>query len=482
MGTAVRFIWAAAWRTMAFLAVVTAGLWWMNRSTGWDANNAINSPENFVTGRAGLVVVGLAQPETFDPKFFDNFLDKLFTQVIPWPINVLAGNDNGIVLMDPAHPYAPTRFEPKTLADIWGRTVDIDGTPWIEKYKRGELRWEKPSATVPHDTGFFLYPERKQGMRMAAAKTAAKARYIYYARLPGGVMPHYRQTVDLANAAIAQVKAEHPIVAGEFADAFDKGQKEAAVRRVLDSGIDTLILASVQPIHSDFEELQGSFAAVHKIVEEWRKAHGNKKVRIVVAPYLASQPSFDRLWLNHFAKVVPQASTSGQSAMGIITLHGLPVSLIDKDSWTPRVKTVTDRLKPQMEAILKAKGYGNVLVAPAQEGFGDKIEDPDNKIVSVAELFARARTEKRAVAVALPIEFLAENTDTLFAHSALMFDGLPGYTSYQGPPAGTNWSQPFVRSFKSSDTLQIYAGTPGGANQALASQALASGIGTLFRK
>jgi hypothetical protein len=335
---------------------------------------------------------------------------------------------------------------------------------------------------VPHDTGFFLYPERKQGMRMAAAKTAAKARYIYYARLPGGVLPHYRQTVGMANAAIAMTRAEHPLVAAEFADAFDKGQKEAAVRRVLDSGIDTLILASVQPIHSDFEELQGSFAAVHKIVEEWRKTHGGKPVHIVIAPYLASQPGFDRLWLGQFEKTVPQAMVPGQSAMGIITLHGLPVSLVNKDSWAGRVKIVTARLKPQMEAILKAKGYANGLVETAQEGFGDTVEDPDNKLVSVSELFARARAEKRAVAVALPIEFLAENTDTLFGHAALMFDGLPGYATYQGPPKGTDWSYPYVRMFKSGATVQIYAGAPGGANQTLASQALASGIGTLFRK
>lgn len=482
MGLAARFIWAVSWRVLAFFLVVGAGLWWMNRSTAWDANLAINSPENVVTGRAGLIVVGLAQPEDFDPKFFENFLDKLFTEVIPWPINVLAGNDNGIVLMDPDRPYAPERFEPKTLADIWGKTRDIDGVLWIEKYRKGALRWEKPSATVPHDTGFFLYPKRKQGMRLAAAKTAAKARYIYYARLPDGKMPHYQQTVDMANAAIAQAKAQHPLVAAEFADAFDKGQKEAAILRVLNSGIDTLILGSVQPIHSDFEELQGSFSAVHKVVEEWRKANGNKPIRIVVAPYLASQPSFDTLWLDHFANTVPQANTPGQSAMGIITLHGLPASLVDSDSWTGRVKAITARLKPKMAAILKAKGYGDVVVESGSEGFADSIEDPDNKLVSVAELFARARSEKRAVAIALPIEFLAENTDSLFAHSAIMFDGLPGYKSYQGPPAGTDWSQPYVRQFKSGGTLQIYAGSPGGANQSLASQALASSIGQLFRK
>jgi hypothetical protein len=482
LSKAIRIFWGAAWRSLLFCAIIGAGLWFMNRNDRWDAKQAVASAENYPTGRVGLVVVGLAQPEYFEPKFFVNFLEKIFTEAIPWPINTLAGADTGIVLTDPDRPFSAARFEPTRLADIWGREQDVDGIDWIEKYRRGEIRWEKPSASVPHDTGFFLYPARKQGMRTAAAKTSAKARYIYYANLPGGYLPHYSQTVGMANEAIALARQRHPIVAAEFADAFDPGQKEKAVRRVLDSGIDTLVLASVQPIHSDFEELRGSYSAVHKVVEAWRKEHDGKPIRIVVAPSLATQPAFDTLWLRHFANTVPAATAPGQTAMGIISLHGLPVSLIESDSWSGQVKQVTDRLKPQVAEILRSKGYADVVVEAGPEGFADRLEDPDEKVTSVAELFARAEREKRALAIALPIEFLAENTDTLFAHSALMFDGLPGYSLYQGPPADIDWSKPFVRQFSRGDTTFIYAGSPGGAEQPLASEALATSIGSVFRK
>ena len=482
MGTTIRIIWAITWRTLLFIVVVGTGLWWMNRDDRWDANAVINSTSNRVEGRAGLIVVGLAQPERFEPKFFVNFLEKLLGEAIPWPINVIAGADRGVVLMDPGHAFATARFEPEALADIWGNKKDIDGVDWIEKYRRGETRWEKPSATVPHDTGFFLYPARKQGMRTVAAKTSAKARYIYYASLPGGILPHYRQTIDMAERGIEIAKARNPIIAADFADAFDPSQKEQAVRRVLDSGIDTLILASVQPIHSDFEELRGSFSGVHKIVEAWRKEHGGKRINIAIAPYLASQPSFDQLWLDHFERTVPPATKTGQSAMGIITQHGLPVAMIAKDSWSGRVKSVTDRLKPKMAAILKRKGYGDVRVETGPEGFGDMLEDPDNVVTSVSEFFAIGRAQKRTIAIALPIEFLSENTDTLFAHAALMFDGLPGYKTYQGPAADTDWSKPYVRQFRQGQTMQIYAGSPGGDYQELASAALATSIGSLFKK
>ncbi len=477
-----KFLWGVAWRTLAFSAVVAAPIWYANRGADWSGDDVIAAGDDKIVGKPGLVVVALMQPGTYDTKFFDNFLDKLFTQVIPWPINVLAGTDTGIVLVDPSQPFMTDRFEPRKLADLNGKEADIDGIPWIEKYRRGQLRWEKPSTTTPHDLGVFLYPARKQGMRFAAAKTSIKARFLYYAALPGGVLPHYAQTKAMAEGAIAEARARNPaIVAGAVADAFDPYAKEKAVESVLDAGADTLILASTQPLYSKFEELEGSFAAVHKTVENWRKRHGNKPIKIVIPPYLASQASYDALILDHFAQNVPQASAPGQAAMGIFTLHGLPVSLTKTDSWTGRVTTVSKRLRPKMETILKAKGYARVETYVASEGFGDDMEDPDNEIVSVHELYRKAEQAGMAVAVAVPLEFLSENTDNLFAHSALMFDGFPGYRTYQGPPADVNWQKPYVRRFQLGKTTAYYIGSPGGETIPQQSKALADAVSALFK-
>jgi protoheme ferro-lyase len=477
-----KFLWGAAWRTLAFSGVAGAGLVYANQGPDWSGQQVIEANDTKIVGKAGVIVVALMQPEQFDQKFYSNFVDKIFTQVIPWPINVLAGADSGIVLVDPGKPFQQTRYEPQRLADIWGREADLDGVPWIEKFRRGQLRWEKPSGTVPHDFGYYLFPERKQGMRTAAAKTVAKARFIYYPVLPGGYLPHASQTRAMGEAALAEVSRRHPVVAGEVADAFDPHAKEQAIERVLDAGADTLILASAQPIYSDFEELSGSFVSVHKTVEAWRKRNDNKPVKIVIPPYLASQAAFDRLILENFSKAVPQASAPGQAAMGILTLHGLPVSLMESDSWAGRVEHIRKRLVPQAEAILRAKGYARVEAHVASEGFADTLEDPDNLIVSVHELYRKAEQAGMAVAVASPLEFLSENTDSLFAHSALMFDGFPGYASYMGPPAGTDWSRPYAREFRLGQTRAIYGGAPGGVTIPQQAAALADAIGAVFSK
>ncbi len=477
-----KFLWSAGWRTLAVGALIASPFWYFNQSSDWDGDEVIARGDTAIAGKPALLVVALMQPERFESAFFENFLDKLFTQVIPWPINVLAGADRGVVLIDPTQPYMTQRFVPQQLVDLAGRTADVDGVAWMEKFRRGELRWEPPSATVPHDPGVFVYPGRKQGMRFPAVKTSLKAKHLYYNRLPGGILPHYRQTRDMAEGAIAEARRRHPaLIGGAVADAFDPAQKEAAVYRLLDAGADTLILASAQPMYSSFEELDGSFVGIHQTVEKWRKRNGMKPIKLVIPPYMASQKAFDALTVDHLAAVTPQATAPGQSAMAIMSVHGLPPSQVKSDSWTGRVAEVEARLRPQLAAVLRAKGYSDVEVRAGSEGFADPLEDPKNEIVSVRELWAEARRKGHRVAIAIPVDFLAENTDNLFAHAAIMFEGFPGYTTYQGPPANVDWQRPYVRRWEFGATSVIYGGSPGGATVPRQSLALADAISTLFR-
>jgi hypothetical protein len=483
MGKVLGIVWGITWRVTAFCLVLTAGLLWMNRHPGWDARTAYETQDTKLNGRVGVAVVALAMPERYDPVFFENFLDKLFTGPIPWPINVFAGADAGIALIDPTNAKAAVRYEPKVLADIWGRTEDIDGVPWIEKYKRGQVRFVAPSGNVAHDHGFFLYPERKGGVRTLTAKLLLKARYIMYPALPNGYLPHYSQTMSMAEATLSDLRARHQITAGAVVDAFSPWKGEVAIRSILDQGVDTLVLSSVQPIYSDFEELRGSFQKVYKVVEAWKSEHPNKPVKLVIAPYMATADSFDTLWINHLNATVPDAKVQGQSrARVILGLHGLPTSLINTDSWSPRAKTTVDRIGPKLAAAMKAKGYGVVEIVRASEGFADGPEDKKNELVSVAEEFRRAADDKFDVVVSLPLEFMAENTDMLFTHAATMFDGLPGYSPYQGPPADVNWAKPYVRSFQQGNTQIIYSGAPGGDAAPAAGAVLADAVSTLWAK
>jgi hypothetical protein len=463
---------------LAFAALV----WWMNRDTRWDASAAFAAPGSVRSARVAIVITSLSQPSRFETGFWIGAIDKITETAIPWPINVIAARDRGVVLFDPGRPYAPEKFAPARLADMNGGEADSDGTPWLTRYKNGELEWVPPNKDTPHDTGYYLYTGRKGGLSTIAAKTSAKARYLYHGQLENGYLPHGDQSRALAEAAIAELRRRYPqIVDGMFIPAFDPQAEDKAVRRLLDGGAEMLVLGSGMPHYSEFEDLKGGFADIKATVDKWNAEKPGRKARIAVAPWMASTASFDKVWLDHFAATVPDAPAPGAKAMAIVALHGLPVSLNDKDSWRTRWPLTFKRLKPQLDAILRAKGYGPTVEAGA-EAFADTIEDPDNRIVSVNELYRRAIKEKYALAIALPVEFLAENTDTLFAHQALFFEGIGGYKTYAPPPPGTDWSKPYVRTLREGDTTLIYAGAPGGAAIPRMAAAFADAIGQVFPK
>lgn len=64
----------------------------------------------------------------------------------------------------------------------------------------------------------------------------------------------------------------------------------------------------------------------------------------------------------------------------------------------------------------------------------------------------------------LPIEFISENTDTLFAHAIMNFRGFEEFNVYE-PINYENWDEPLARRFSQGKTTVIYASVPVGKYQ-----------------
>jgi hypothetical protein len=479
--TVTRRIIKVLWWLALACGLLGATFWWMNRDTSWDGNGALAKPGELAPGRTGVILVGTVQPSRFKQSYWTSVTDRLVATVIPWPVNLFAKADKGVVLTDPGHAYAPHAFVPDVLFDVEGKAFDLDGTAWMDRYKAGQIIWVPPSATKAKDSGYFLYAGRKQGMPTLTAKISAKARYLYYGQLNQNYLPQADQTNALAVRALQEMEVRHPNLVGSvFVGDLDQAARKRAVGQMLDAGVESVVLGSTQPIYSDFEDMRGSFSEVRELIESWRTRHGNKPVRIVVAPWMAQVASFDALWLDHFSTVTPEASTAGQGATAIIALHGLPLALGNRDSWSKRWPIVTERLKPKLAALLRAKGYARVKIEVGAEMFADPLSDPDDEIDSVNELLGMARRRGDAVATILPIEFLAESSDSLFAHAAVIWDKIPGVKDYAPPPRDQDWSKPYVRRVAVGKTTFIYAGAPGGAALPRASHVLADAVGRVL--
>ena len=481
------------WRAILAGAVAGIGsaaivLVLMNKPAGWPFNwdaadvIAAQPAEARAEGRVGVLVVALVQPEQFDTAFYANFIDKLFKVAVPWPINLLAARDNGVALIDPDAPDRLQPFRPKTLMAFDGRTVDWDGEPYADKYRRGLVDWVPPSKTTAGDIGSFRYSGRAGGAPGAAQRAMLKARAIYYARLPDGDLPQRAQTLAMVEAAFARLKTNKAVAGTALYDIFLPHEANRELIRLLDSGVDSLVIASALPINSAFEEYLGAYPKIYKLVEEWAEARGKPMPKLLFAPQLADMPGYGALWAEHLAAAAPAPPAPGASATLVVSLHGLPLAQLASDPWLDNARRASKMLVPVLTEALKRRGWSKVTTEVAQEAFADEVEDPADKLLSVSEVFAQARARGDALAIAVPVEFLAENTDTLFLHSYLMFDGLPGYRRFAGPPAGTDWARPYVRRFTMGPTTHMYIGTPGGDAQPAFGAVLADAIATRLPK
>ena len=153
-------------------------------------------------GDVAIFMSGLIMPEDFRVPDFYNLALKP-SQYIPWPIRSRALADPGVILLDTEKYYEFEAFEPTNLVDAYGSPMDVDGTPWVERYHRGELTWVDPSPSQHLSHGYFLYPNRKGGMPGPAQKLVNKARIYYYGKgagLVSGKVPHEAGTWAIVEA------------------------------------------------------------------------------------------------------------------------------------------------------------------------------------------------------------------------------------------------------------------------------------------
>ena len=61
--------------------------------------------------------------------------------------------------MDPYKDYAREKFEPTSLVDRFGSERNIDATPYVELYRRGEVEWVDPQESIHLDTLSNVRPE-----------------------------------------------------------------------------------------------------------------------------------------------------------------------------------------------------------------------------------------------------------------------------------------------------------------------------------
>jgi len=415
-------------------------------------------------GKVGIFVTGLIMPEKMDHVFFYNITRKIFNTIIPWPFRKFSKLDKGVALLDPVKYHEHHEFTPTRLVDPFGSDRDLDGEPYIEKYRKGQVVWVPPSRRIYLDHGYFLYSGRKGGMPSLSGKTINKARIWYYTEgIRQHKLPHRQGTFAVIDGALEKIKQKYPDALCRAESSLYYHAMKLKLRELLDAGCDTIVLAAPMAVYSHFEEFNSSFRHCFEFIHEWQKEHGNKKIKVVMTPPMGHFQPMRQAFLD-MLKDRLDTLPRGSDVMVAVTVHGMPWDHFPWEAWLKLAPAYRDKLFEEVKVLLKTYDFNKADVVMCQDEFADPVWDPDEHYLSTNRAYWNAVRQGYDYAIGLPIEFFSENSDTLFHHALKNYHGFDDYDVYEAIDY-PDWSVPYVREMKQDRTTVIYNGVPVGKYQ-----------------
>ena len=416
-------------------------------------------------GKVGIFVPSLIMPETHDHTFFYNITRKVFSVVIPWPFRLFAQVDRGVALLDPVRFHEDHEFTPTTLEDPFGNERDFDGVPYIEKYKQGKVIWVPPSKSIYLDHGYFLYSGRKGCMPSFSGKVINKARLWYYAHgIVQKKLPHWDEMFKIINTTFEKAKKKYNGIECEAECSTYYHQMKQKLFSLLDAGCDSIILAAPMPIYSHFEEFNSSFRHSIEYIHEWESLHPGKKIKVIMAPPMGHFQPMRKAFVE-MVKDRLDTLPAGTDVLIAVTTHGMPWDRFQWEAWLHFAPPYRDTMIDEIKELLKSyRMFGRTQVVTCQSEFANPVWDPKEKYLSTSRVFRNAVRDGYDYVISLPIEYCAENSDTLFQQAQETFHEFDEYRIYDSIDY-PDFSVPYVREIKQGKTRIIYNGVPVGKYQ-----------------
>jgi protoheme ferro-lyase len=411
-------------------------------------------------GRVGIFVSHLVMPEDYRQE--DYYLLALKAkQYIPWPFKLMWDADRGVLLLDPARPYEFENFQPARLVDADGRDRDHDGIPYVVKHHEGEVQWVPPNPQLHLDHGYFLLTTRQGGMPTVSAKLATKALTYYHGiGMKGHKIPHEAGTRAIVEPAMRQIRAKYGPIPWRWVTADNFGLARQAMFDLLDEGVDTVILAAPAPIYSHHEEFNGSIRHAMHYIHEWQEEHGDKAVKVIIQPQLGDFPVIRQTWVAMLKDRLDRLPREA-SVKVVMSIHGMAWDRVPNEAWIALAPGYRDTTLADLGKLLESYGFSRTQIVQAQDHFADPVNNPTGKYLSTNKAFLDGIRDHFDYVINVPIEFFAENTDTLFSHAMINFENIPGYDRYEQVDY-PDWTVPYTREYVVEGTHLIYNGVPVG--------------------
>jgi protoheme ferro-lyase len=468
--------------TLVAIFIFLYGLYkYKNQQPKPDYFEVYKTQDTVPVGKVGVFATGLIMTTDHSHALFHNYIKKVFKVVVPWPFNILALKDKGVALLDPAHVHARKEFVPTHLEDPFGNDRDLDGTPYIERYKNGEVVWVPPSSRIYLDHGYFLYKGRPCGEPSLCGKVSNKSRLYYYGS--GTVqhkLPHWEESFKVINAAFDRIRQKYDNIEFRSETSMFYHEIRKKLHELLDAGCKTIILAAPTPIYSHFEEFNSSFRHCFEYIEEWKEKHPEKKVKVIMAPQIGNFQPMRQAYLE-MLKDRLDTIPEGSDVTVAVTVHGMPWDHFKWEAWLQLAPSYRDKLFEECKEMLKSYKFGRTNVVICQDEFADPVWDPKQKYLSTNRAYWNATNDGYDYAIGLPTEFLAENSDTLLHHAMKCFENFDQY-DIEEPVDYPDWSVPYSRELVQGKTRIIYNGLPVGKYQKYVIEAFNQAIDSVLSK
>jgi len=366
-------------------------------------------------GKVGIFATALIMPENHSHAFFHNIVHKIFKVIVPWPFRVLALKDNGVALLDPHHVHAREKFEPTSLEDAFGNDRDLDGTPYIERYKQVRL----PGCRLLH--AYILIMVTSFTKAANAENHPLPARWLTSRVLllrawnRAEKAAHWVESFKIINGAFERIQQKYKNVECRSETNMFLHEMKQKLHELLDAGCETYSsLLPWESIPTLRNSTQGSGTGF--IYRGMEHKHPGKKIKVIIGPQMGNYQPLRQAFLE-MLKDRLDTIPEGSSVLVGVTVHGMPWDMFSWEAWLQLAPPYRDKLFEEVKELVKKYKFSKTDVVICQDEFSDPIWDPKQKYLSTNRAYWKAINEGYDYAIGLPIEFFAENSDTLMHHA-----------------------------------------------------------------
>lgn len=397
--------------------------------------------DNTVKGKPGVLYVALGQPEDYDFDFFDRYLIQIFNNAFPAALKPLLLGDKGVVLMDPGNMTASEEFTPDRLVDCHGNDKNEEGEPYVDL----EHEWVKPRDK--ESPGHFIWKEHKNGYVDLVEKVSIKILITYYGKMPGNKIPYMQQHKSIFKDLEKMLAKEFPGVPMRWALAMYPETIEEAVNELIkDEKVDTVVVCDFFHVYSALEEFNSLFLEIKDAVAE--------RAKLIFTPYAGAYPSYRKAFVTMAEDEVLKLPKNEKKLI-VLTRHGFPE--IKGEPYYELARVFYNNTKKEVEAAISGT---NSIVVFADTDFAGKKDDPKEKKLATFEALEMGLEDKYDHIIYILVDFMTENTDSIFAMRLETFESLN--FKFEGQVPYADFTKPYRTELSSGNTKITVAGTPVG--------------------